>query len=553
MKINTIHSNKILYKNNVLPNNTMSFNGFDFDDIKKVKKIISKDADKIFDEKVSKIITKVDEQINPYNADKLDNAVRTVRKQVPNTGNEEVLTVMQRLTQWANYSCLPTLEEILNNKNVYTLAIDSSYMKYSPFHRIIKYIGGFKKAINFLPENRNEATFFTTSDASYLSTKLHIQEENFTLEGFDAGINFLTSETQLESKTAKVLRKILHMRKQNPQISFYAALCKVLNDETINTFDKLKINNHIISNNNQPTVENILNQLNPLAPKSSAQIKKIIETISEHFSRGDKVENIILRNNIAHYLSDKIALFPKESIISMLKNMQGQISEFITENNLPAQNVYYLIPRLGSSHNVILEMYNRINKIQSSRIIIDESASAIKNLNERLPKNSTIVVLDDYAGSGESMLDDFCYLMTSENLDRDKHILFCPLVVEDSAIDNINFGILRRKREELDKLLFVKILKNKTQEYENYFFETAIGSEAIGYTGYTWNSGKSSALGGCTIFPYMAPDNNTGLSTYFARAFFSRSGPIKTRPGDFWDIELALKEKNLVPHTLKKD
>ena len=88
---------------------------------------------------------------------------------------------------------------------------------------------------------------------------------------------------------------------------------------------------------------------------------------------------------------------------------------------------------------------------------------------------------------------------------------------------------------------------------KDYFFSSSVGRRALAYAGYSWDIRNSGKIGACTIFPYMAPDNNSGLSTYFSRAFFPRSGPIKSKHTEFWDIELKLKEQNLVPHGLFKD
>ena len=71
-----------------------------------------------FEKFVESIYSKIQRQLHSFTPRKLENAIQNTLKAFPQVSEEEVLTVMQRLTQWANYTCLPKFSEMLSENNI---------------------------------------------------------------------------------------------------------------------------------------------------------------------------------------------------------------------------------------------------------------------------------------------------------------------------------------------------------------------------------------------------------------------------------------------------
>lgn len=159
-------------------------------------------------ELLSSIETKIKKQLRAYTPEQLDDTIINVLKEVPNTNEEQVLTVMQRLTQWANYGCLP----VIGNNIV---ALNAKYITNNTnLNRVFNYLQTSKKLIDLDRLSDSVVTFVTEGDLSNILSKRQEAKTFINLEGFDAGVNIFTDDNKLQECTINTLFKIHNLLRE---------------------------------------------------------------------------------------------------------------------------------------------------------------------------------------------------------------------------------------------------------------------------------------------------------------------------------------------------
>ncbi len=491
-----------------------------------IKKAAS--IDDLFTKLLAGINEKIKKQLCAYTPEKLDNDIKTVLKEVPEANERQVLIVMQRLTQWANYNCLPELAQRLSAFNVSEIA------NTSPLNQCFNYLHKSKRLFNLNCHGENIAFITSKSELPLTLEKKHHKDTSFiNLEGFEDGVNLFSSDNELADKTIAMLRKVQNYRYYNPDITFKEALFMVLNNYVYKSMRENGYNLKVISRHQPETRENILAQMLPYAPSSPDEIKTTIETIAKFFGR-TKLQTLQLRNNIADYYECKLNVFSKQRIIDDLSVLKTKINKYLKKHKISEDNLYYVIPdELGAnkSFGLITYMFAQNNSIDAKKIMRLNCVSDLKNY----PENSVFVILDDFSGSGDTLIQASNYYLESWRLNKPQHILFCPLSACEGAIDKIQGTIDIVSREKLDKVLTVKnnIQYNPKTEREisldNYFLTDEKAVEAFGFEGYK----NENLYSGSTVFPYMAPDNNSDLSSFITRYFLPHPNGIKSKHLEF--------------------
>ena len=99
-------------------------------------------SDKIFKDFIDAIYEKIERNLMAFTPEKLENAIQNLLNEIPETNEKEVLTVMQRLTQWASYSCLPRLSKMLDEKGIRSIhkngGINNDFEYFKTKKRLIK-------------------------------------------------------------------------------------------------------------------------------------------------------------------------------------------------------------------------------------------------------------------------------------------------------------------------------------------------------------------------------------------------------------------------------
>ncbi|MCM1009997.1 MAG: hypothetical protein NC390_03840 [Fusobacterium sp.] len=497
-------------------------------------------ASKRFEALITSIEAKIKNQLCAYTPQKLDSDIKTVMKEVPDASEQQVLTVMQRLTQWANYTCLPQLAKKLSALNIKEMANNSKLNE--SFYYLQKYKGLFE--LNRHGERLAHIT--TQSELPLCVEKKHPKNTSFiNLEGFEDGVNLFTNDNKLAEKTIATLRKVQNFRNNHPDKTFKQALFTVLNGRIRKEMSSYGHTVKTICNHRPETRENILAQMQPYAPPSRNEITSTIETLAKHFG-GNAQEISDLKIKLADYYDCKLNIFSKQRIIEDLQTIKSKIDKYIHKHRIPENNVRYVIPdELGvnKSFGLITYMFAQNYNIEPKKIMRLNSISDLKYY----PENNVFVILDDFSGSGDTLTQACDYYLESWRLKKKQHIIFAPITACESAINNIKANIELASREKLDTLLTVD--KN-IQKYsktarelllDRYFFSNPKGIEIFGYEGYK----NEKIFSGCNVFPYMAPDNNSALSSFLIRYFLPNPKGIKNQHIDFDTIVKQVDDKML--------
>ena len=477
-------------------------------------------------EPLDKIVTRISEKINSqlkaFTPEQLNTAIKNVMREVPNTSEQETLIVMQKLTQWANYRCLPVIEKKLSNLDV------SNIEAKTPLNKCFNYFHAEKRLIQLNQDSKNIACFVTPRELDSILKKKTSANVFINLEGFDDGVNLLSDDNKLQECTIKTLLKVKNLLREKPQRTFREGLFSVLNGKIKKRMNDYGYTVKTIQVNNPPTRESILSQMAPYSPPSTNDVRKTIEAIA-HFYTNDKQEYNTLSNNIAQYYESRLEIYSKQKLIHGLDEIKKLIDKFIKENKISEDNVYYIIPDelgLDKSYGLITEMFARQHNIPPEKI---HRIGNILELNDYSPK-TTFVILDDFAGSGDSMSNAANYNFDKFCLLNDRHVIFSPITVFKYGLENIEANIESAGRENLDYIITLKeniqpsLYDKKNIKIDEYFFLNELGQKVLGFEGYR---SDINFFTGCTVFPYMSPDNNSDLASFITRFFLPKSKGIK--------------------------
>ena len=486
------------------------------------------DLNQVFERSINSIWRKIEEQSCTFTPQKLETAITEVKTVHPENSEEDILTVMQKLTQWANYSCFKPLTNELNDYDYKTTYKHSN----NKLNDIFYYFLRRKRLCNLASDNRTFYSFVSKNNLKDIS-KSQKEVEFLSLEGFDDGVNFLTDDNKLAPLTNAFLSKVNELIHKKPNTSFNEAVDEVLNGKIKSTMLENNFYPNVISIENPPTRETILNQMSPIMPKSKDTIKKLIETVADLFEPHDKKENELLKTRIAQFYEQKIDIYSKQRLINLMKDMQEKISTFQKERNLPTENTYYLIYNHTKSYGIITQMFAKLNDIPENKIFYSMDDA------HTLPINSTIVILDDLAISGDSL-----NRIKTHNLRDDEHVLFCTLIAHENALETKSTAIKTSKRSNNDHILNIITQKDKKPETNeeisvfDYFNKNGYTFSILGDNGYET---KAEQLGECTVLSYMSPDNNAQLSSFILSEFLPTKQAIKNIHINFDNFEHKYK------------
>ena len=479
------------------------------------------------DKYVHNLYSKLEDKLVVFNSEKLDFAIKEVMKNVPDADETEVLRVMQKLTQFSNYSSLKQIEKELSDAKIHKISINGG------INYIFNYFSKTKSIINLAPQKgeRYEGLFITKEDLNDTNLRKGIKAfalyddiKFINLEGWSDGVNLLSDDNLLTEKTVKVLKKVRKLTAKHPEFTFNEALDKVLNGDIESYLAQNGIGCVTVKTDAPATRQVILEQMLPIMPTESL-LKSTIESVANHYTK-DKKKFTDLALRIAKYYDENIEIYSKQRMIENLKDLKTQAEKFIHRHNIKKENVYITVPMNKNeikSFDIIGKMFSKVLGIPRDRVLRLSSCNQI----EKLPKNSVCIIADDIAASGFSMAEALGYSKTADELSTDKHILFCPITATTSGIDYIQTMILNMCRKGLDDILYVK---NSIKSHE-LTAEKFIGDEDVEFYKkvFGFEEEQFSSYGMCTSFPYMAPDNNSVLSGFLLKHFTPDKNCIKSK------------------------
>lgn len=503
-------------------NNTqnINFNGLGF--LKKTRGLVSDvfiPSQTTSQEKFAKSINNIWDKINnhPSNmtAEKLENAITTVKNTLPDTSEKAILLTMQRLTQWANYTSFETLGKKLNELDAGQVFFKENDL----FHQCLDYFIDKKGILGNSIYNSYYSTYLTKSNLDMFQTQVGVNKY-INLEGFDDGVNFFTDDNLLASKTIKTIKKVKKKISENPNMMYEEALSHVLNDKIIQHAKDNNLTLETITLHNPATREVILEQMRPCMPSSENEIISVIDILA-NWAKPETPEKLdFLKYKIAQFFEKNLEFFTKQDLIKSLKNINLQIKNFSKAHNIDEKNIYYLIPRSeqtsSKSFGVITHMYKELFQIPNDKIKRNTFYYDINSL----PDKSAIVILDDATISGESLIYAGDYIDRAKKFDKNKHILFCPLISYENGLKDVNAIIKKLKRDNIDVTLTSTILKSpekyslKNKLYNMFFQKNEHGKLVFDYYPQSRDANEK-----FIVLPYMSPDNNASLATILTQLF----------------------------------
>jgi len=507
------------------PVNQVSFAGFS--QIKNFKSacvdIFETDFSKLnlnFKNSIDNIYKKINEQSHIYTPEKLERAITEVKNVCPNNNEKEILTTMQRLTQWANYSSFNSISENLNNLEICNI----TRHVHTPLNDCFRYLIESKRVIFCSQYAPKTGILISKNELN----QIHPANKNsiyINLEGFDDGINFFTDDNKLAQKTISVLKKTNNLKRQKSKLSFEEALSTILNGKINKTMQEKGYSIETITRRAPISRETILEQMSPCIPKSKDDIAQIISITAQKICPNNPLKSTKLRNIIASYFEKNIIIENKQSLIEHLKNMTIKINNYAKTNDIEPENITYLIPYTSvitgvKSYGIISEMYKRLNDIPEKQFVKSNQFDAITNY----PEKTMTVILDDVCISGDSLISCNDYNNIAYTFNKDNHILFCPIICKQDGFDNINETIISNRRENSDKIFTEKIITDvskfdfKARLTKLFFKNTHLGRLTLDDDGYGKNKNFK-----FIILPYMTPDNNTALSSLISHFFIPNS------------------------------
>ena len=510
--------------------------------------------------KSSSVIDKNDEfysntsKFSEYLSEKIDKTLLTtspndvgviVSNVIKNTGCDEktVREVIARLVQFTSTKSLSVIEDKLNADNVESIMRMRANLSINDFLEYISYDkkqikcnGNSAKAL-FLDDEilnkyirlkeishpRIDKAYSREKNELYFNrVRLYILDGLGSYSGSNLGqFSMFGQSTDIETLASSVINSMKEQGKTFDELTNVPAIKQA--KKYMGRHHHISVIKNPLTDN--PTNENISEMLNPPKP-SKEDIQAFIEYYAENLSRQDAFQysKKEIKTVIAKYLDNILTCYSPQALNQALKNKYSQIKEEVEKLGKTMDDVVYYIPTLENikSFNLITKQFATVNNIPKDKIILFQPNC----IPGKFYKDKVLVVLDDFVGSGESIVDTkFDYHeFTMDN--KDTNVIFAPVVCLQGGYNYINSAIRIKKRLDKDRILTTNLV-NYSDFKDNILTpeERAIMSAAIGSEGYS----NSKA---CSVFPFSIPDNNTNLSFIFG-AFFLKNmySPDKIHTG----------------------
>lgn len=506
---NNIKTNKKVTTNTIISNNQLTKSATNFKGIwwtrpqniantQKINKIIPfrESALAQFD----KVYTNYHNSLNEVSIEDIKNAVTNIEK-TTDYPREKILSTMQQATQFANLRSLDLVIKKLKKNDILNVGaiMHQNYLTENMF--------GLNRSLNYLITQKQMGSLHGEDNAVFLDKNKIEQIKNcndslkelkhnnyknikfFVLSGFEDGINFLNRNKNLEETTRELLAR------------------KDIDEKILKETKALGIEPIIIKNEQEPTIENIYNQMRPEQMSKKELNATIDATLFDRISEQDKRCDV--KSDVIQHLDNALMVFTPESIAKNLSEIHKNIIDFNKAQGKQKEDILYILPTEKKSYNLITHQYQLVNDIPQNRI----SDFIDLNLRSKDSQNKTFVILDDNTISGESLTESLMdlYKYKSSLEKHNNNIIIAPIFSTEEGINAINKYIINNHRQSKDILI--------TNQKQHKAWNANIKDEnsldiALGSTFYDFYNPYPKKP--CLIFPYMAPDNNSEFAANIA-------------------------------------
>lgn len=479
---------------------------------------------------------KIQKQLNLTTANDLNAAIIEVMSKMPDSTEQEVMTVMQKISPWGNYKSLENMADQLSHMGITKFYQESGLT----LNTTLNYVG-LEKGNFRLKGNKNKTAFIL--DKFSLEELEHLKKnepgkfndliknpdvEFISLDGWNNGLNIYNANASIADLSGEILTKAKQLQASDSSLSLDKTINLAMNKETLDRATALGINPTTISNTsvkNAPTsINQILSQIEPLNI-SNKGINAIIDATAEGLYPSYPQKYKKAKQLLIEFFDNQTDIYTPKTMMKELQNIHGQIINEVKQSGKSLDNIYYIIPKQDKSFEHVALNYAQANGIERGKFIYYNGISPIP---PTIGKDATLVLLDDVVGSGNSMLDEkFYYKFFLKNCENtNQNILFAPIISSKQGADRIINTIAECQRSAKDKLIInPNKIKRATSEMDFYKnlsdFDRSVFNEVVGSN----MSFRDSTL--ATVFPYMGPDNNAQISALLTRFFVLRPKALK--------------------------
>lgn len=421
---------------------------------------------------------------------------------------DDVYDTMGLLSQYSSYKSLGIIEDELKKRDIQAINNLGLYYKENNcgtplcLTNVLQYISlknfGFKSDYN-CKESDKKALFIDNNliDIALKDDEFYKGRNNelFYIENFENGYNFLNQNMSFEDFTIDIIEKAKTLKTYTGK-DFKYNIRYALNGRVMENIDAVSVGGghiNVIKQKNIPTPEKIADNLNPIMPDYET-FHEILNKISiEYFNSKLYGEKYVI--NSMNTMFD--AVTPKK-LSENLQVMHEKIVKYLKEHNRDFDKVYYVVPNKNKSFALINYQYKQVNDIDKmqnyimSRNSITSDGLDLKNM----PDGSTLIILDDYLLSGQSMRNEhFPYenMALSDNTCEKKNInvIFAPLFSSKQGLYEFNEFIKNSGRGGKDCIITAKVLPESKPDDNNM---TCLI--------------RSHKFLTSSVMPYMGPDSN---------------------------------------------
>jgi len=403
--------------------------------------------------------------------------------------------IYNKLTQFGNMNSLNSIRSTLREQDIQVLYINRPSIADN-----LEYIfNKFKKEKFF--ENNSNRICLLDDEVLYMLKNNKEFAENFNKsvnniiypESWINGITPFNQTKDILAEISVILPKIKSIIRNKDSNNIDQAISQAINEPVLKEIKDLQetgilnpnIQFEIIRNKSLRNQKDIYKSIENNLMPNKINAKEIDSTLKR---LPEKHRQITLE-----MLAHDLRVFSPKSLSERLCRMHKQICP---DGNI--DGIYFLIPNYKKSFNFITTCYKSANKIPSSHII---------GLYSPLPEDvKKIVVLDDLSASGMSLR------RVSDRI-RDYYkgdLIIAPVFAVDSHIYKFT--------ESPKKITFIPGEVITSFKHSEFYLALPDNvkeqfSELIQIRG--WGQ-----MGLNTVFPYMAPDNNNGIFSYYFAKYF---------------------------------
>jgi hypothetical protein len=461
--------------------------------------------------KVQEVLCDIDLQIQDVSSSDIG---QLVKQNFPASEEAEAIQAMQHLTQFGNMKSLNHLQEELHifKRDGYevcstgegTLASSMHYLSKksnrcstSPFvHSAIDIAGITTRGKGAILIDQN-VLYQLKNNKKLLE---HIRNNDFKIlyvDGWAEGLNPF-NQTSLEILGIKAREAIDRAKALQSKVSlnFNEALKQTISRPMLDEVEGLGINKpvHILHNQTRLTTD-IFYDANEVA-KNLATDKMSQEELTGIL---DKFSDIKYKETALDLLKRETQIFSPRRLARAAEKKQLAIEAFAQKKNIPQENIYYYIPKTGKSYGIVSMQHQIVNGISPRQIV-----TGVKQVPS---DHSMIVILDDVAGSGNSLMEVY---------DDIKEASFPgPVVISPTISTTIAQKAIAKEIGDCIQYIPGEVI---TSPLDSLYFKSLpheqqdLQAMLMGSLGFDSN-------GLCVAFPYMAPDNN---NVFFAKNIASK-------------------------------